>query len=85
MGIGESVCLSTIHFRVERVVAHGHSREDGWSMRHLVSDVVDYLSVMMVGKASKRLTRSPVGTIIIGLPCQLNESAVPVDLHRRRR
>jgi hypothetical protein len=53
VGVGESVGLSTIHFRVERVVAHGHSGKDRWSVRHLVCDIVDYLSVMTVAEVGK--------------------------------
>jgi hypothetical protein len=41
VGICECVCLSTVNFRVERVVTHGQCREEGWGMRHLVGDVVD--------------------------------------------
>jgi hypothetical protein len=50
VGISKSVGLSTIHFRVERVVAHGHSGKDRWSVRHLVGNIVDCLSVMIARK-----------------------------------
>jgi len=50
VGVGESVGLSTIYLRVERVVAHGHSGKDRWSVRHLICDIVNCLSVMTARK-----------------------------------
>jgi hypothetical protein len=50
VGVGESVGLGTIYLRVERVVAHGHSGKDRRSVRHLVGNIVDCLSVMIARK-----------------------------------
>ena len=55
MGVGESVGLSTIYLRVERVVAHGHSGKDRWSVGHLVCNVIDYLSVVTVKEVHEDL------------------------------
>jgi hypothetical protein len=53
VGVGESVGLGTIYLRVERVVAHGHSGKDRWSVRHLIGNIVDCLSVMTVAEVGK--------------------------------
>jgi len=55
VGIGESVGLSTIYLRVERVVAHSHSGKDRWSVGHLVCNIVDCLLVVTAKEVDEDL------------------------------